>query len=184
MTSHDAQELLRGRVSERLFEHSAQVARCAVELARRWGAPVEEAELAGWLHDYCKELTAEELLEAAERLGVPVGAVDLLRPVQLLHAPVAAAELEKLGLAPACCRAIRRHTVGGAGMTILDKCLYVADGAEAGRSYPGVEELRALASTSLLEAVAWSARRTLTRLIERRRPVHPDTVALYNETVG
>jgi predicted HD superfamily hydrolase involved in NAD metabolism len=181
MTSRDAQELLRRSVSERLFAHSANVARCVVEMARRWGAPVEEAELAGWLHDYCKERTAQELLDAAARLGVPVDPVDRLRPVQLLHAPVAAAELLLLGLPAVSAEAIRRHTVGGSGMNVLDQCLYVADAVAEGRVYPGVEELRAMTEGSLPRAVAWSARRTLVRLIERGRPIHPDTLALYNE---
>jgi predicted HD superfamily hydrolase involved in NAD metabolism len=183
MTPRDAQDLLRRSVSERLFQHSANVARCMVGMAGRWSAPVEDAELAGWLHDYCKERTAPDLLAAATRLGVPVDPVDRLRPVQLLHAPVAAAELLLLGLPAASAEAIRRHTVGGSGMAVLDQCLYVADAAAEGRVYPGVDELRALLTESLPRAVAWSARRTLVRLIERGRPIHPDTLALYNETL-
>ncbi len=172
---------MRSHVSSRLFQHCANVAAYAAELAHRWGAPAEEAELAGWLHDCCKELDGEGLLASATRLHVSVDPVARLRPVQLLHAPVAAAELGRRGLPEGCCEAVRRHTVGGAGMSTLDRCVYVADAAEAGRDYPGVDELRALAQESLLAAVAWSARRTLVRLIERRRPIHPDTLALYNE---
>jgi predicted HD superfamily hydrolase involved in NAD metabolism len=183
MSAEDAKDLMRRRVSMSLYEHAAAVAVYADQLAQRWGAPRQEAVLAGWLHDYCKEMTGEELLVAAGRLGVPVGPVESLRPVQLLHAPVAAAELQRRGLSTICCEAIRRHTVGGAGMSVLDQCLYVADAADATRDYQGVDELRELALVSLSHAVAWSARRTLMRLVERGRPIHPDTVAVYNETL-
>jgi predicted HD superfamily hydrolase involved in NAD metabolism len=181
MTVQEAQEYLRTRVSARLFEHSRHVAVYAVELARRWGASTEEAELAGWLHDSCKEMSGDELLKAAGRLGVPVDPIERLRPVQLLHAPVAAAELAALGLPAACCQAVRRHTVGGPGMSVLDQCLYIADAGDATREYEGVDELRRLARESLPAAVAWSAERTITRLIQKGRPIHPDTVAAYNE---
>jgi len=173
---------MRTRVSPALLAHCAGVAAAASDLAYRWGASASEAEVAGWLHDYCKELGGEILLADARRLGVAVGPLEERRPVQLLHAPVAAAELQRLGLSPACCAAVRRHTVGGAGMNTLERCVYLADAIEPGRSYDGVEELRRLSTESLPEAVAWSARRTLRRLVERRRPVHPDTLALYNES--
>ena len=62
-------------------------------LARRFGASPEAAELAGLLHDYCRELSDEETLAAAARYGVAVGPVEARRPKKILHGPVAAAEL-------------------------------------------------------------------------------------------
>jgi len=170
------------RVSPSLLAHCSGVAATASDLARRWGASAADAAIAGWLHDYCKELGADVLLADARRLDVAVGPLEERRPVQLLHAPVAAAELARLGVSEVCCAAVRRHTVGGAGMNTLERCVYLADAIEPGRSYDGVDELRRLSTESLPEAVAWSARRTLRRLVERRRPVHPDTLALYNES--
>lgn len=173
--------MLKEHVSARLFEHSWCVAAACVELAARWRAPIVEAEIAGWLHDYCKELDAREMVARVERAGLVIDPVERRRPVQLLHARLAGAELATLGVPLVSCRAIARHTVGGVGMNVLERCLYVADAAEPGRSYDGVDVLRRLCLTSLDEAVAWSARRTLARLVERGRPIHPDTVALYNE---
>jgi predicted HD superfamily hydrolase involved in NAD metabolism len=181
MTPQDAERMVRQRVGRRLYEHCRGVAATCAELAGLWGAPVVEAEVAGWLHDYCKEWTAEELLSRAEELGLSVDPVERLRPVQLLHAGVAAAELAALGVPASVCAAIRRHTVGGSGMSVLERCLYVADAVEPGRRYDGVEEARQLSRRSLDDAVAWCARRTLMRLVERGRPIHPATVALYNE---
>ena len=182
VTPADAERIMRRRVSPALLAHCSGVAAAATGLARHWGTSPVAAEVAGWLHDYCKELSGSELLADARRLGVPVGPLEERRPVSLLHAPVAAAELERQGVSAECCEAVRRHTVGGAGMNTLERCVYVADAIEPARSYEGVDQLRRLARESLTEAVVWSARRTLGRLVERGRPVHPDTLALYNES--
>ena len=66
-------------------------------------------------------------------------------------------------------------------MTPLEKCLYLADFCEPGRGFEGLEEVRALARTSLAEAVAAAARVSLLDLIGRGRGVVPGALALYNE---
>ena len=151
-------------------------------LAKRFGASPEKAELAGLLHDYCRELSDQETLALAARHGIPVGAVEARRPKKILHGPVAAAELTGLGLDHEVAGAIRLHTVGGAGMTVLEKCVYLADYLEPGRDFPGIGEVRALAERSLDVAVGAAARLSLLDIIGRGRGVVPGALALYNET--
>jgi predicted HD superfamily hydrolase involved in NAD metabolism len=181
MTEAQAEALAAARMSAGLLEHCWGVARFAASLAQRWGASANEALLGGLLHDYCREMLGEEILNRCEELGLPVSALESRRPVQLLHARLAAAELASQDLSSECLEAIARHTVGGAGMSVLARCLYVADTAEPGRTYKGAAELRELAATSLNEALRTSVARTLLHLVERGRPIHPDTIALYNE---
>jgi predicted HD superfamily hydrolase involved in NAD metabolism len=181
MTESQAAALATARVSPELLDHCRGVGRYAAELAQRWGASADDAMLCGLLHDYCRELTAVQILDRCRDLGVPVSAVEQQRPVQLLHARLAAAELSSQDLGADCLDAIARHTVGGAGMSVLAQCLYVADTAEPGRTYKGAAELRALAAESLHDALQASVARTLQHLIARGRPIHPDTIALYNE---
>ncbi|MFA4964056.1 MAG: bis(5'-nucleosyl)-tetraphosphatase (symmetrical) YqeK [Thermoleophilia bacterium] len=178
----EAQRLIAARLSPERLEHSRRVGAEAAVLARRFGAVPAAAELAGLLHDYCREATAEEVLAAAARHGIAVGAVERRRPVGLLHGPVAAAELAGMGLDAEVAGAIARHTVGDAGMTVLEKCLYVADFCEPGRDFDGLGKVRALAHTSLDEAVAAAARASLLDLIGRGRGVVPAALALYNES--
>ena len=177
-----AELLIAARLSEKRREHSQRVADEAAELARRFGAAPEAAAIAGLLHDYCRDLTDAEVLAAAARFGLEVGPVEARRPRKVLHGPVAAAELAAAGLDPAIAGAIARHTTGGPGMTVLEKCLYLADFCEPGRQFPGLDEVRALAQTSLDAAVAAAARISLLDLIGRGRGVVPDALALYNET--
>jgi predicted HD superfamily hydrolase involved in NAD metabolism len=181
MDLSEAEALLRARVSQKLAEHSQRVGVYAAELALRWGADPQDVLLAGWLHDLCKEMDAASVLTRARELGVPVGPIEAARPTQLLHAPVAAAELAGRGLGAACLEAIACHTTGRAGMGAAARCLYVADAAEPARTYAGVERLRELAAADLQAAVGESAAQTLTHLVRRGAPIHPSSVELYNE---
>ncbi len=177
-----AERLIDGRLSVKRREHSQRVAAEAAGLARRFGAAPEAAEIAGLLHDYCRELTDAETLAAAARYGLEVGPVEARRPKKILHGPVAAAELAEAGLDADIVGAIAHHTTGGQGMTVLEKCLYLADFCEPGREFSGLDEVRALARASLDAAVAAAARISLLELIGRGHGVVPDALALYNET--
>lgn len=177
-----AERMIVLRLSPRRRDHAHRVAAEAVVLAGRYGAAPDAAEIAGLLHDYCRELSNEETLAAAERHGIPVGPLEARRPKHILHGPVAAAELAEIGLDADIARAIALHTVGSAGMTVLEKCVYLADYCEPGRDFPGVDEVRALALTSLDDAVAEAARLSLLDVIGRGRGVVPSALALYNET--
>jgi predicted HD superfamily hydrolase involved in NAD metabolism len=177
-----AEQLIAARLSPRRRDHAHRVADEARALATRFGASPEKAELAGLLHDYCRELADHETLALAAQHGIPVGAVEARRPKKILHGPVAAAELSERGLDPEVASAIRLHTVGGAGMTVLEKCVYLADYLEPGRDFPGIRDVRELAEHSLDAAVGAAARLSLLDIIGRGRGVVPGALALYNET--
>ena len=82
---------------------------------------------------------------------------------------------------PAVLDAIRYHTTGRAGMTLLDKVLYIADFVSADRTYDGVDALRALADRNLDDAVFFGLAYTVGDLASHNRPIHEDTVRAYNE---
>jgi predicted HD superfamily hydrolase involved in NAD metabolism len=177
-----AERLIAARLSPRRRDHAHRVAAEAAVLAQRFGASEEKAEIAGLLHDYCRELTDAVTLAAAARYAIPVSPVEARRPKKILHGPVAAAELAELGLDAEVASAIRLHTIGAAGMTTLEKCVYLADYLEPGRDFPGVDEVRELAATSLDRALGAAVRLSLLDIIGRGRGVVPGALALYNET--
>jgi predicted HD superfamily hydrolase involved in NAD metabolism len=161
------------RLDERGVRHSTGVAAMAERLARTYGLDVDSARLAGLLHDWCKDVSGEELLGRAEALGIPVTDADRAVPY-LLHAPVAARELKDAA-----------HTYGSSTLTPLDMAVYVADTLEPGRTHAGVEELRALiGSVSLDELFALAYADSLRHLVDSRRRIHPETVATWNRIVG
>lgn len=177
----EAQALAAARLGPKRLAHSRRVAELAARYAGLYGASRDEARVVGWLHDLCRDLTADEVLRAAKRLGIPVGALERGHPVGLLHAPVAAAELRAAGLDERLARAVELHTVGGPGMDTLAKCLYLADFCEPQRDFDGLGNVRRLAETSLDEAAAAAARLTLLKIIEAERGVYPGALDLYNE---
>ena len=102
------------------YAHTKGVVKMAKQLAEQYGADVEKAEIAAWFHDACR----------------PEG--------NLEHGPAAADLLQELyGVTDEdILNAIRYHTTGRPGMSLLEKILKTADQLEEGRSYPGVEAMR------------------------------------------
>ena len=80
--------------------------------------------------------------------------------------------------------AVRFHTVGAPHMTPLQQLTYVADFIEPGRDFPDVATARAVAQTSLEQAVVYETKHTLTYLMANDRPIYPAAIATYNAWIG
>ena len=63
MNLKQAKELVRGRLSDKRYEHTINVKKMAVKLAKRYGADEEKAALAAILHDSAKEISKDEMRE-------------------------------------------------------------------------------------------------------------------------
>lgn len=172
---------VRDRLTEERYAHVLAVRDCAAKLAELYGVDREKAELAGVLHDYARDLPGEVLLSLAEERGIPFSEIDRKVPI-LLHGPVGAALVrEELGVEnPEVLEAIALHTLGGAGMSMLAKIVYVADIIAADRDFPGVNRLRQLAGEDLDRALVECLATTLRYCLERRRLIHPQTITAWN----
>ena len=58
MNLKQAKELVRGRLSDKRYEHTLNVKKTAVKLAKIYGEDEERAALAALLHDSAKEKSA------------------------------------------------------------------------------------------------------------------------------
>lgn len=184
-TPAEARRLLEEReLSAALVVHSEGVAATARELCARWGGDPALGEVAGLLHDVCRELGREEVLRRARIHGLTIGPLEETYPVQLLHGPLAAAELAAVDVPQESLEAIARHTVGGPGMTLVERCVFVADATEPQRTYEGVDVARRLAMSSLDRALRLVVSRDIDRLRAKARPVHPQMSALWKELGG
>ena len=170
------------KLSPARAQHSFNVAAAAVRLAEKYGADPAQAEIAGILHDYMKETPEKEQLQLLAQSGIIVQGTERCAP-KLLHAMTGAlAARTHFGVDdPAVLDAIRYHTTGRAGMTLLDKVLYIADFVSADRTYDGVDALRALADRNLDDAVFFGLAYTVGDLASHNRPIHEDTIRAYNE---
>ena len=187
MVSYEEMELA---VAERLGEtaaaHSRAVADAAGLLATIYGVDAEQARLAGLLHDWDRELPADELLTSAEGLGIEVTEADRAVPY-LLHARTGAERLRRdyPDIPEAVASAVACHTVGSGEMTELDLVVYIADMISADRTFPGVADLReAVGNIGLNELFALCYQHSMLHLIERRKRLHPDTLAVWNRLVA
>ena len=174
--------LLRDKLGEYRLRHSFCVADSARELAERYGADPEQAYLAGLLHDVMKDAPRETQLDMIARGGAVLTAAERCNP-KLWHAMAGEAFLRtQLGFDDeTLLRAVRYHTTGRAGMCLLEKIIYVADYMSADRVYDGVERMRRLAAESLESAMLFGLSFTISQLAIHEQPIHPDSVACYNE---
>jgi predicted HD superfamily hydrolase involved in NAD metabolism len=79
----------------------------------------------------------------------------------------------------------RWHTTARAGMSALEKVLFLADKVEPGKSagQPDLGEVRRLAETDLDGAVLRYLDLQLLEAVRRRFALHADTVAARNELI-
>ena len=114
--------LLKERLKETRFQHSLNVADAAVMLAKKFGADEDKAYLAGLLHDITKNETDENQLQIMESGGIILSKTQRENP-KLWHAMSGMVYLrDVLGITDEeVLGAVRWHTTGKAGMTLLEK---------------------------------------------------------------
>lgn len=175
-------EIIRKRESDRRFLHSLEVAKSAEYLAVRYGADKDKARVAGLLHDVMKDVSGKEQLQILKDFGILLDVVEKNAP-KLWHARAGAAFLQHiLNIADEdIINAVRYHTTARAGMSLLEKVIFIADFISADRTYPDVDVMRLLADTSLEAAMGYALRYTVKDLEKKGAPVHPDTLAALHE---
>ena len=182
MTMKDYETLIASRMRQPRFKHSKNVAKEAVRLAKKYGADVSRAELAGILHDATKETPEDEPMRYIDKAGI------ILTPLEcsthkLWHAISGAAFVQvELGITDEdILNSIRYHTTGREGMSLLEKVIFIADFTSAERDYDGVDRMRKAADKSLEYAMLEGLSFTIADLSQRKLAIAPDTFSAYNE---
>ena len=168
---------LKKELDRQRFEHTLGVEQTARELARVFGEDEEKAALAGLLHDCAKCMPLSQMIKAARHADVdPV----MKESKALMHAVAGRCVAQDVyGVQDEdVLAAIRWHTTGHAGMTRLEKIIYLADVIEPNRKpYPGLEALRAQCMQDLDGAMHTALRMSLEHVKEQGKMLHPDTLA-------
>lgn len=122
-------------LSSKRYAHTLGVAYTAAALAMAHGEPMEDALIAGLLHDCAKSMHGSELVAICEKARLNVTAVERSNPTALLHAKAGAYLAQhKYGVNnDNILNAIRYHTTGRPDMSRLEKILYIADYIEPNR---------------------------------------------------
>lgn len=166
------------------FTHSVNVADEAVALAKIYGCDEELAYTAGILHDVTKEFPKDEQLQIIADGGIILDTVQKNAP-KLWHSISGSVYVrDYLGIKNNdIINAVRYHTTGRAGMSLLEKIIYIADFTSAERSYKDVDIMRGLSRKTLEDAMLFSCKFTIGNLSSKELAIHPDQLDCYNELV-
>ena len=182
MTLKQAKELVRSRLSDQRYEHTLNVKKMAVKLAKHYGADEEQAALAALLHDAAKEISKDEM-RAIMRAYPEYAEGGEERPTPVWHGICAAilARTEWGVEDEAVLSAIACHTAGKPGMSRLDKILYLADMTSAERDWSGVNKLRKLERNDLDAAMLVALKQTNDFVLSQGKPLDPMSKAAYED---
>ena len=178
MTDND--EIIKQRalkmLSEKRLVHTEGVRKTARELCEIYGADAGKADLAVCCHDIFRGRQSDELDELIDKYGIPER---YKGNANLSHGKIAAAVMEKeFGIKDRqIIDAVSYHTTGRAGMSLLEKIVFLADAIEPGRDYPLVGRLRELSVTDLDRACLESLEGTVSFLKQQGvRDIDRDTL--------
>ena len=145
--------------SEKRKVHTEGVRQTAVKLAEKYGADPKKAEIAALFHDMYRGVAEKTLNYYVKYLGLDDKYID---NANLAHGKIAAIIMERDFeiTDPDIINAVSYHTTGRAGMSTLEKVVYLADAIEPNRFYHGVDELRKAAYEDLDKACLMSLKNT------------------------
>ena len=190
MTASSAYRIVNDNIRDRfaslpnkLQAHIYRTRDVGLDLATRHGIDEERAELAILGHDVARASKKSEILRQADRFGMSPLDIERKAPV-MLHGPVGAELLRhEDGLDDGeILDAVRYHTTGHPTLTQLGLLVFISDKLEPRKikSYPYQQELRHIANESLSQAVLEFLCRESALRLQRRKPVHPASVATIN----
>ena len=185
MTQKEAKELVRSRLSDKRYEHTLNVKKMAVKLAKRYGADKDKAALAALLHDSAKEISKDEM-RALMREYPQYAEGGEERPAPVWHGVCAAilARTQWGVTDEAVLSAIACHTAGKPGMSKLDKIIYLADMTSKERDWPGVNKLRKLELKDLDAAMLAALKQTNDFVLSQGKPLDPMSKAAYEDILA
>ena len=158
MNLKQAKELVRGRLSDKRYEHTINVKKMAVKLAKRYGADEEKAALAAILHDSAKEISKDEMREIMCQYPQYAEGGES-RPTPVWHG---------------ICASILARTQWG----VEDEAVL---SASAERDWPGVNKLRKLELKDLDAAMLAALKQTNDFVLSQGKPLDPVSKAAYDD---
>ncbi|WHX99387.1 bis(5'-nucleosyl)-tetraphosphatase (symmetrical) YqeK [Neobacillus sp. DY30] len=183
MEREKALKIVKEQLTDHRYQHTLGVMETAIALAQKYGADEKKAEIAAIFHDYAKFRPKDEMKQIILDQNFPRDLLDY--HAELWHAPAGAYLVEtEVGIKDRdVLDAIRYHTSGRPGMTLLEKIIYLADYIEPGRHFPGVDEVRVLSKENLETALIQAVKNTILFLMKKNQPVYPDSFLTYNDLV-
>lgn len=170
------------KLDPKRYEHTLGVAYTASSLAMRYGEDINNALLAGMLHDCAKCMSNEKKIAVCEKYNISISDAEKKNPF-LLHAKVGSfLAMQKYGVTDKdVINAILNHTTGRPGMSRLEKIVWLADYIEPGRKQaPNLAAVRKMAFEDLDKALLMALEDTLEYLHKGKMEVDNMTQKTYD----
>ena len=170
------------RLSEKRAKHVFAVCSQATRMARKYNENIEKAQTAALLHDITKEVKCSEQLKMIQKFDIINDNVILKSP-SLYHSVTACIfAKQNLGIKDTdILNAVRYHTTARAGMSKLEKIIYLADAVSEDRCYKRVDEFRKLAMVDLDHCMLAMLKHSIRYLVKDECMIPVDTLQAYNE---
>lgn len=153
--TNEIKQYIENNFSEKRKIHTEGVRQTAIKLAEKYGADSQKAETAALFHDMYRGVPDQTLNYYVKHLGLDG---KYINNANLAHGKIAAIVMERdFDITDRdIINAVSYHTTGRAGMSTLEKVIYLADAIEPSRNYPGVDALRKEAERDLDKACLMS----------------------------
>ena len=175
-------QVLATKLDPKRYEHTLGVSFMSAALAMAHDYDVTDAQMAGLLHDCAKHFPENVLIAKCQKRGV-VLSEDQLKAPTVVHAIYGAYLAEhKYGITDKeIINAIRYHTTGRAGMSKLEKIVYIADYIEPLRSASEIlPEVRELAFKDLDQCMYLILEDTVRYLSSKKSFIDRDTLWAFD----
>lgn len=173
--------LAKSKLSIQRYYHTQCVVKQADKLAEIYGCNRNQAKIAAWLHDICKEMPKEEQLQWLTKYGIILDSVQQKQP-KIWHGMAACGfcKYELKICDQSILNAIRYHTTASENMSMLDEVVYLADLTSDDRTYPDIDKMRKLAETEIGPAMKYALCYSLSDLIKHEQGICHDSFTAYN----
>ena len=169
-------------LDELRYQHTLGVMYTAAAMAMCHGENVENALVAGLLHDCAKCIPSIDKIQLCKENDIEISETEA-KNTGLLHAKLGAFLAEKeYGVTDEdILMSIRSHTTGRPGMSLLEKIIYIADYMEPGRKeLPNMKDVRKLAFEDIDKCLFRILKDSLVYLKSRDFAIDPMTEETYN----
>ncbi|MBQ9485530.1 MAG: nicotinate (nicotinamide) nucleotide adenylyltransferase [Clostridia bacterium] len=153
--------------------HTANVVICALKKAKELGLDYEKVRIAATLHDCAKYADVRNYRDFSLPQDVPAPVVHAFLGAYIAEKELGISDGEILD-------AIRYHTSGKAEMSTLAKLIFVADMIEEGRTYQGVEKLRAEYDKDFENCFKECLKEEVLHLVNKKEYIYAETLNAYD----
>ena len=178
---------LRQRLNPEKYLHSVGAEHAARELAQMFGSDPEQAACAALIHDNAKDIQYEKALELVKENDFNIED-EIKSNKKIIHAYLGAFIAQKeLGINDEeILNAVKYHTTGRAGMSLLEKIVFLADKIEANTREQAFRDhvWSILKNTKNIDkAVLFCVDRTIRSLLDRKLLINTRTIDVWNSLI-